>query len=386
MKYFMTWRAAQNDRNNKFNRVKQLLTFVRKEFLHVLRDKRTLLILFGMPVVQILLFGFALSTEVKDTRIAVLDQDKSQSSTELISKIDANRYFDLEQDLKSIHEAEDAFKSGRIKMIMVIPAGFSEVLSTGEKTQLQLITDGTDLNLANQIYNFMSNIILDFYGQQTLMQTSGIQPEIRMLYNPQLQGAPNFVPGVMAFILLIICVLMTAIAIVREKETGTLEVLLVSPMKPYVIILAKAIPYFMLSVIILISILILSVTVLDLPIKGNLFLLFGISIIFIITNLLLGIVISILTQTQQTAMLISLVGTMLPTLMLTGFMFPVENMPLPLQVVGNAIPAKWYYEIVKNIMIKGTGLEVIWKHTAILTGMMMLLFLIAVKKFKIRLE
>lgn len=366
--------------------MKQLLIFVRKEFLHVLRDKRTLLILFGMPVVQILLFGFALSTEVKDTRIAVLDQDKSQSSTELISKIDANRYFDLEQDLKSIHEAEDAFKSGRIKMIMVIPAGFSEDLSSGKKTQLQLITDGTDLNLANQIYNFMSNIILDFYGQQTLVQTSGIQPEMRMLYNPQLQGAPNFVPGVMAFILLIICVLMTAIAIVREKENGTLEVLLVSPMKPYVIILAKAIPYFILSVIILISILVLSVTVLDLPIKGSLFLLFGISIIFIITNLLLGIVISILTRTQQTAMLISLVGTMLPTLMLSGFMFPVENMPVPLQVIGNVIPAKWYYEIVKNIMIKGTGLEVIWKHTAVLTGMMMMLFLIAVRKFKVRLE
>lgn len=366
--------------------MKQLLTFVRKEFLHVLRDKRTLLILFGMPVVQILLFGFALSTEVKDTRIGVLDQDKSQASTELVSKIHANLYFDLEQDLKSIHEVEDAFKAGRIKMIMVIPAGFSEDLISGKKAQIQLITDATDLNLANQIYNFMSNIILDFYGQQTLAQLSGVQPEIRMLYNPQLQGAPNFVPGVMAFILLIICVLMTAIAIVREKETGTLEVLLVSPMKPYVIILAKAIPYFILSVIILISILILSVTVLDLPIKGNLFLLFGISIIFIITNLLLGIVISILTQTQQTAMLISLVGTMLPTLMLSGFMFPVENMPVPLQVVGNVIPAKWYYEIVKNIMIKGTGLEVIWKHTAVLTAMMMMLFFIAVKKFKIRLE
>ena len=366
--------------------MKQLITFVRKEFLHVLRDKRTLLILFGMPVVQILLFGFALSTEVKNTKIAVLDQDKSPTSLTLVSKIDANQYFDLDQDLKSIHEAEDAFKGGKIKMILVIPEQFSQNLNSGKKAQLQLITDGTDLNLANQIYNFMSNIILDFYGQRTLQSPTGIQPEIRMLYNPQLKGAPNFVPGVMAFILLIICVLMTAIAIVREKETGTMEVLLVSPMKPYVIILAKAIPYFILSVIILISILILSVSVLDLPIKGNLLLLFGISIIFIITNLLIGIVISILTDTQQTAMLISLIGTMLPTLMLSGFMFPVENMPVPLQMVGNVIPAKWYYEIVKNIMIKGTGLEVIWKHVLVLFGMMMVLFVIAVKKFKIRLE
>ncbi|QDP84354.1 ABC transporter permease [Chryseobacterium sp. SNU WT5] len=366
--------------------MKQLITFVKKEFWHVLRDKRTLLVLFGMPVIQVLLFGFALSTEVKNTKIGVLDQDKTQNSIELVSKVAANQYFEINKDLKSINEAENAFKGGKIKMILVIPQKFSENLIEGKKAQLQLITDGTDLNMANQIYNFMSNIIMDFYGQQTLQKISGVQPEIRMLYNPQLKGAPNFVPGVMALILLIICVLMTAIAIVREKEMGTMEVLLVSPMKPYIIILAKAIPYFILSMIILISILILSVSVLNLPIKGNVFLLFGVSIIFIITNLLLGIVISIVTESQQTAMLIALVGTMLPTLMLSGFMFPVENMPVPLQIIGNAIPAKWYYEIVKNIMIKGTGLEVIWKHVLVLVGMMMVLFVIAVKKFKIRLE
>lgn len=366
--------------------MKQLLTFVKKEFWHVLRDKRTLLVLFGMPVVQVLLFGFALSTEVKNTKIGVLDQDKSQNSIELISKIKANQYFDVDKDLKSIDEAEDAFKGGKIKMLLVIPAQFAQDINSGKKAQLQLITDGTDINMANQIYNFMPNIIMDFYGQETFQPKSGVQPEIRMLYNPQLKGAPNFVPGVMALILLIICVLMTAIAIVREKEMGTMEVLLVSPMKPYIIILAKAIPYFILSMIILVSILILSVTVLDLPIKGSLLLLFGISIIFIITNLLLGIVISIVTDSQQTAMLIALVGTMLPTIMLSGFMFPVENMRLPLQMIGNIIPAKWYYEIVKNIMIKGTGLEVIWKHVLVLIGMMLVLFVMAVKKFKIRLE
>lgn len=366
--------------------MKQLWTFVRKEFYHLLRDKRTLLVLFGMPVVQVLLFGFALSTEVKNTKIGILDQDKSQTSLSFISKITANEYFEVDQNLTSIHEAEDAFKGGKIKMLVVIPAQFSHDLSSGKKAQVQLITDATDINLGNQVYQFMSNIILDFYGQETLQQNIGVQPEIRMLYNPQLKGAPNFVPGVMAFILLLICVLMTAIAIVREKETGTMEVLLVSPMKPYIIILAKAIPYFILSMIILASILVLSVTVLDLPIKGNFFLLIGISIIFIITNLLIGIVISILTDTQQTAMLISLIGTMLPTLMLSGFMFPVENMPIALQMIGNVIPAKWYYEIVKNIMIKGTGLEVIWKHVLVLLGMMAVLFVIAVKKFKIRLE
>ncbi len=366
--------------------MKQLLTFVRKEFYHVLRDKRTLLILLGMPIVQVLLFGFALSTEVKNTKIGVLDHDKSQASTELISKINSNQYFEVDKNLSSINEAEDASKSGQIKMIVVIPDDFSENFLLGKKAQLQLITDGTDINLANQILNFMNNIILDQYGQTTVQQMSGAIPEIRMLYNPQLKGAPNFVPGVMALILLIICVLMTAIAIVREKETGTMEVLLVSPMKPAVIILAKAIPYFILSMIILVSILVLSVTLLELPIKGNLLLLFLVSIIFIITNLLIGILISIMTDSQQNAMLISLVGTMLPTVMLSGFMFPIENMPVPLQVVANVIPAKWYYEIVKNIMIKGTGIEVIWKHIAVLTGMMFILFGLAVRKFKIRLE
>lgn len=366
--------------------MKQLLTFVRKEFYHVLRDRRTLLILFGMPIVQVLLFGYALSTEVKNTRIGVLDQDQSQNSIELTSKINANQYFDVDKNLKSIHEAENAFKSGKIKIILVIPDRFSENLAIGKKAQLQLITDGTDINLANQILNFMNNIILDYYGQNTIQLASGVQPEIRMLYNPQMKGAPNFVPGVMALILLIICVLMTAIAIVREKETGTMEVLLVSPMKPWVIILAKAIPYFLMSLLILVSIVLLSVTLLELPIQGNLLLLFFVSIIFIITNLLIGILISILTDSQQNAMLISLVGTMLPTVMLSGFMFPIENMPVPLQVVANVLPSKWYYEIVKNIMIKGTGIQVIWKHTAILLAMTAFLFVMAVKKFKIRLE
>ncbi len=351
-----------------------------------MRDRRTLLILFGMPIVQVLLFGFALSTEVKNTKIGILDYDKSPNSTELITKINSNQFFDIDRNLKSINEAEDAFKTGQIRMVMVIPDDFSENLTSGKKTQLQLITDGTDINFANQIYSFMANIVMDFYGQSAMQSATGIQPEIRMLYNPQLKGAPNFVPGVMALILLIICVLMTAIAIVREKETGTMEVLLVSPMKPAVIILAKAIPYFILAMIILFSIVVLSVTLLDLPIKGNIFLLFFVSIIFIITNLLIGILISILTDSQQNAMLISLVGTMLPTVMLSGFMFPIENMPVPLQVIGNVIPAKWYYEIVKNLMIKGTGIEVIWIHILLLTGMMFLLFGLAVKKFKVRLE
>ena len=279
-------------------------------------------------------------------------------------------------------------KRGKVKIVLVIPSDFSENLSLQKKANLQMIIDGTDINLGNQISNYLQNIILDFYKSQAKNSTQSynVTPEIRMLYNPQLKGAPNFVPGVMALILLIVCVMMTAIAIVKEKETGTMEILLVSPMKPQFIIISKAIPYFILAMGILGVILLLSYFLLDLPIKGSIILLFFVSTIFIITNLLIGILISIFSKTQQQAMLFSMMGTMLPTIMLSGFMFPIENMPIPLQVMSNIIPAKWYYIMIKNIMIKGTGLAVIWKSLLILTGMMMVLFTIAVKKFKIRLE
>lgn len=368
--------------------MKQLLPFIRKEFYHVLRDKRVLLMLFGLPIIQVVLFGFALSNEIKNTGIAIFDQDKSAVSSALITKIDENKYFDVDRNLSNPNQFHEAFKDGKVKILLVIPSDFSDNLTLQKKANLQILIDGTDINMGNQIASYLQNIILDFYKSQSKnsVQTYTITPEIRMLYNPQLKGAPNFVPGVMALILLIVCVMMTAIAIVKEKETGTMEILLVSPMKPSFVIIAKAVPYFILSMLIVVVILILSYFLLDLPINGSLILLFFVSTIFILTNLLIGILISIFVTTQQQAMLISLIATMLPTLMLSGFMFPIENMPIPLQVISNIIPAKWYYIMIKNIMIKGTGVSIIWKQMLILSGMMMVLFAIAVKKFKIRLE
>jgi ABC-2 type transport system permease protein len=206
-----------------------------------------------------------------------------------------------------------------------------------------------------------------------------------MLYNPQLKGAYNFVPGVMAMILLLVCTLMTSIAIVREKERGTMEILLASPLRPIVVILAKAVPYLVLSMINIASILLLSVFVLELPIEGSLPLLIGESILFTITSLSLGLLISSITSSQQVAMMISLVGMFLPTLMFSGFMFPIESMPIPLQVVSNIVPAKWYFYIVKAVMIKGLGIEAIWKETLILSGMTVFLLGLSIKKYKIRL-
>lgn len=365
----------------------QFMAFVRKEFLHVLRDTRTLFILFGMPVVQILIFGFALTNEVKNSKIFIVDQAHDIGSQQIINRLQASRYFDIERTTLKPEEIDATFKEGIIKLAIVFPANFYKNLEHQNKAQIQVIADASDPNTANTLTTYVTQIIQDYQlDQEKLKQIPyRIIPEIRMLYNPQLKGAPNFVPGVMALVLLLVCVMMTSVSIVKEKETGTMEVLLVSPFKPILVIFAKAIPYIVLSLVNVISILLLSVYVLDLPVNGSLALLFAESILFIITSLTLGIFISVKTNSQQVAMLISLMGMMLPTILFSGFMFPIENMPVPLQIISNIIPSKWYYIIVKSIMIKGLGFSFIWKETLYLLGITLFFLVISLKSFKIRL-
>ncbi|HEX5551823.1 MAG TPA: ABC transporter permease [Chitinophagaceae bacterium] len=367
--------------------MKSFLAFVKKEFYHVLRDRRVLLILFGMPVVQVLLFGFALTSEVKNTRIAVVDYAKDNASREITDKVAASRYFDIDRNLLSHEALLDAFREGKVKAALVFPAGFERDLAHQGTAQVQIITDATDMNVAGQVTAYLTRIITAYQADRSVpsRNTYQITAETRMLYNPELRGAPNFVPGVMAMVLLLVCVMMTAVAIVKEKEMGTMEVLLVSPMKPALIIISKAVPYLILSLVDLIAILLLSVYVLKVPVRGSLALLMGESTLFIITCLMLGILISIQTASQEVAMLISLVAMMLPTLMLSGFMFPIENMPYVLQLLSDILPSKWYYIIVKMVMIKGAGFMAVWKETAILLGITLLLFGVSLKKFKIRL-
>jgi ABC-2 type transport system permease protein len=367
--------------------MKQFITFVKKEFAHVLRDRKTLLILFILPVVQIMIFGFALTNEVKNSKIIIVDHAKDIASQQITAKIGASKYFEIEKSVMSPKEINDAFKEGKIKVAVVFPENFNHDLVHQNKATMQIIADASDPNIANTLANYLSSIITDYQsevkGNQPLPYR--VIPETRMLYNPQLKGVHNFVPGVMALVLMLVCVMMTAISIVKEKETGTMEILLVSPFKPLLVIISKAVPYLILSLLNVTSILLLSVFVLDLPINGSVLLLFAESTLFIITCLALGLLISVKTQSQQTAMLISLMGMLLPTLLFSGFMFPIENMPWPLQVISNAIPAKWFYIIVKSIMIKGLGFSAIWKETAILFGITMLLGAVSIKNFKIRL-
>lgn len=366
--------------------MKRLAVFIKKEFIHVLRDRKTLLILFGMPLVQILIFGFVLSNEVKNTNLLVLDYAQDAASKEIVSKINASQYFQIQEVSFDAQQIETAFQRDESKAAIVFPKDFEKDLTTKKQASVQIIADASDPNHATTIENYLTAIIQDYTASLGGKPAVTIVPEVRMLYNPQLKGAPNFVPGVMALILMLVCVLMTAISIVREKEMGTMEILLVSPFKPIMVIVSKVIPYFILSLVNIISILLLSVYVLQVPIKGNIFLLFAVSALFIMTCLSLGIFISIKTKTQQVAMLISLMGMLLPTILFSGFMFPIENMPKILQVISNIIPAKWYYIIVKDVMIKGLGFWAVWKESLILFGITVFFLGISIKNFKIRLS
>ena len=366
--------------------MKQFLTFIRKEFYHVFRDSKTLLMLFGIPVAQILLFGFALTNEIKNSKIVVVDYAKDAASQQLVEKIKASAYFDIQESLMSHEEIDEAFRSGHIKLAVVIPDNFSENLDHLHKAQLQVIADASDPNTATALTNYLSGIISDYQLQlfKTAQVPLRIMPEVRMLYNPQLKGATNFVPGVISLVMMLICVMMTAISIVREKELGTMEILLVSPFNPIMVVISKAVPYLFLSLVNLTTILLLSVFLLDLPINGSLLLLYAESTLFILTCLAIGLLISTKTDSQQAAMMISLMGMMLPTLLFTGFMFPIENMPVPLQIISNIVPSRWYYIIVKSVMIKGLGIQQIWRETLILFGMMLFFMGLSIKNFKIR--
>jgi len=384
MKYFLNWQEEQTEKQIN---MKQFLTFVRKEFYHVFRDPKTMLLLFGMPIAQIILFGFALTNEIKNSNIVVCDYSNDIATHRIIDKLKFSKNFDIQKKILSHREIEDAFKTGTIKLAIVFPNNFNDDLHHLNKAQVQIIADASDPNTASTLTAYASNIIMDY--QRELLSINSIplqiKTDVRMIYNPELKGVFNFVPGVMALVLLLVCVLMTSVSIVREKEMGTMEILLVSPFNPILVILSKAVPYFFLSLVNLTIILILSTTLMGMPINGSIPLLYFESSLLILCALSLGLLISNITDSQQAAMLISLMGMLLPTMMFTGFMFPLENMPMPLQIIANAIPSKWYYITVKSIMIKGLGISAIWKETLILAGMTLFLLAVSIKKFKIRL-
>lgn len=368
--------------------MKQLLVFVRKEFYHVFRDRRTLLILFGLPVVQILLFGFALSSEVKNIGLTVFDNAHDIDSEQIINRVRQSSYFIMREPSRSYDDIQEGFKDGTVKCAIVFPPHFGQELTRTGISGVQVIADASDPNNARIAVGYLTSIVAAYQQERRLSLHASYQivPEVRLLYNEKQNGSMNFIPGVIALIFMIVSTTLTSVAIVREKEMGTMEILLVSPFKPVMVLIAKAIPYLVLSLIDFILILVLSVYLLDVPIRGSLVLLFGESIMFIVTCLSLGLLISNVATSQQAAMLISMMAMMVPTILLTGFMFPLENMPWIFQAISHVMPSMYYYTIIKAVMLKGLGLEYVWKETLILLGMTVFLLSLSLKKFKVRLS
>ncbi|MCB0542001.1 MAG: ABC transporter permease [Lewinellaceae bacterium] len=364
--------------------------FIKKEFRHILRDRRTVLILFGMPVVQVLLFGFVLSNEIKNAAIAVLDPSNDAESIALTNKLVSSGYFRLEKTLNTTAELEPAFRTGHIKMAVVFPPDFAA--SQDDNTReapatVQLIGDASDPNTATTLINYANAVIADYQ-----LEKAGAAPgvpvvraETRMRYNPEQKAVFNFVPGVMTLILMLVSAMMTSITIAREKELGTMEVLLVSPLKPIHIILGKTTPYLVLTLINAAVIVMLGLLVFGMPMRGSILLLAGECVLYMFVALSLGIFISTRAKDQMGAMFMSALGLLMPTMLLSGFIFPRESMPQVLQAIGVIIPATWFNPVIKGIMIKGVGLDVLWKETLIMVAMALFFLALSMRNFKDRL-
>ncbi|MEN8203045.1 MAG: ABC transporter permease [Bacteroidota bacterium] len=362
--------------------------FVKKEFQHIFRDVRTLVILFGLPVVMIVLFGYVVTTEIKNVEVGIWDRSGDQASIQAIQKIFSSGYFIPAGTIDHEEEIEDMFRSGKAKVVVVFERDFEKKLYREKKAAIKLISDASDANSAQLAQNYLQGVLISYFLSinQDVKMPWKVELKSRMFYNQSLRGVYMFVPGLMALILMLISALMTSVTITREKEFGTMELLLASPLKPREIILGKVTPYIVLSFINAMTIILLGFLVFDVPVVGSIWLLMLECMLYISLALSLGVLISTSAKTQQIAMVMSMLGLMLPTILLSGFIFPIDNMPVILQWLSTIMPARWFIVIVKGIMLKGTGFAFIWKETLILLGMTLFFILAAVKRFNIRLE
>ena len=360
--------------------MKQFIAFVIKETKHILRDKRTMLILFGMPVVMMLLFGFAITTDVKNVRTVVVTSEMSPRTQQAVERLAQSEYFIITQTVNTPREAEQLIRSQKADMALVFARGRG----------MQIMVDGSDPNMAQQWTTYaLQTIAADRSAPATLHAAKNDSPitiHTSLLYNPQMKSAYNFVPAIMGMLLMLICAMMTSISIVREKEKGTMEVLLVSPVRPLMVIIAKAVPYLILAFGILITILLMARFVLGVPLAGSLFWILAVSTLYILLALSLGLLISNVAQTQLVALLLSAMVLLMPVVMLSGMLFPVESMPTILQWISAIVPPRYYIEAMRKLMIMGVGIGEVAREVAVLAGMTVVLLAIALKKFNVRLE
>lgn len=362
----------------------QFISFIIKETKHIVRDRRTMLILFGMPVVMMLIFGFAITTDVRNVKVTVVTAVMNPRIQQVVQRIDASEYFVVTHTVSNTQEAKQLLADHQADMAIVFSNDFANERYS-EQASVQFLVDYTDPNMAEQRVSYIQQIIMDELRCQQTAQQQAIA-NTKLLYNPQMKSAYNFVPGIMGMLLMLICAMMTSVSIVREKERGTMEVLLVSPVKPLYIMIAKTVPYFVLSIFILISILLISKFILAVPIEGSVITILAVSLLYIVLALALGMLISVVSQTQVVALLISGMLLIMPSTMLSGMIYPIESMPTVIQYISTIVPTRWYVSAIKKVMIMGVGVNMIYEELIIMLGMTLLFLGIALKKFKIRLS
>lgn len=353
--------------------MKQFISFIIKETRHILRDKRTMLILFGMPVVMMLLFGFAISTDVKNVRTVVVLSSVDHETQKKVEALGASEYFNILYKVNTPAEAEQLIRRQKADIAIVFGQDFAS-----RHSGIQLITDGADPNMAQMYSNYAMQILSSSFTHHSPLSN-------KLLYNPQMRSCYNFVSGIMGMLLMLICAMMTSISIVREKERGTMEVLLVSPVRPLMIIIAKAVPYLILAFIILSAILLISKYILLVPLAGSLFWIVAVSGIYIIVALSLGLLISTVAKTQLVALLASAMMLIMPCILLSGMMFPVESMPEILQYVASILPPRYYIAAMRKLMIMGVGIDKVAHEVLVLCMMAFVLLSAALLKFNKRL-
>ncbi|TWJ13492.1 ABC-2 type transport system permease protein [Bacteroides zoogleoformans] len=337
-----------------------------------MRDKRTMLMLFGMPLVMMLLFGFAITNDVRNVRTVAVMANSDQATQAAVERLSQSEFFTIAETVSTPQEAERIIRNQKADMAVVFSSKFAS-----KKNGIQFIVDGIDPNMAQQWTS---------YATQVLLNPAGGLVNAKMLYNPRTKSAYNFVPAIMGMLLMLVCAMMTSISIVREKERGTMEVLLVSPAKPLMIIISKAVPYMVLAFVILIIILFMAHFVLGVPLAGSLFWIFFISTVYILLALSLGLLVSNVAQTQIVALLISAMVLLMPIVMLSGMIFPVESMPRILQWVSAIIPTRYYISAMRKMMIMGVGIEQVFSELVILSTMLVVLLSLSLVKFNRRLE
>jgi ABC-2 type transport system permease protein len=363
-----------------------LLSIIKKEFWHILRDPQTLVIILIMPVGMLFLFGYAITLDMKDIKVALVDQSKSPESREFVEQIMATDFFKITEVDVPDKEFEEIFYERNARCIVVIPYDFSKNLATETYTPIQLLIDASDPNAANYINKYFMQLASRFNFKINPQLTMPFSVEPRIFYNPDLRSDYFFVPGLIAVIILLISALLTSIAIVREKEVGTMEQILVSPVHPYQIIFGKVIPYTLLGFVDSILVLMIGHFWFGVPVQGSVMFLLVTLIIYIFTGLSFGLMVSTITDSQQVAMMGALLSTILPTIMLSGFIFPITSMPKIFQYVSMIVPATHFLEIIRGIMLKGSGLNELTMQLSYLILIAVVLIGLSVKKFSTKLE